>query len=59
MGAELDKVMADATAHEYFAGSMCTFVNGMCEICDVGEDECPECNGIGYHNGLCPESEAN
>lgn len=46
-------------AHAEAAGSMCTFVNGMCTVCDIGEDECFACNGIGYHTATCPESEAN
>lgn len=47
-------------AHDTAGGTLCTFGdNGTCEVCGVGEDECPMCNGIGYHNGLCPESEAN
>lgn len=45
--------------HSEAAGTKCTFVDGMCAVCLVGEDTCYACNGVGYHSASCPESDAN
>lgn len=40
--------------HSEFAGAACEFgEDGMCSVCGVAEDECPMCNGIGYHAAQC------
>lgn len=45
--------------HSEHAGAACTFVDGMCTGCKIGEDTCYACEGIGYHTATCPESDEN
>lgn len=45
-------------AHSHEAGRACTDGgDGTCSECGVALVECIECNGVGYHEHGCSESE--
>lgn len=44
--------------HHLHAGQACTWEDGTCAECGVGQsDPCEECRGVGYHELACSQVE--
>ena len=53
----LDRLQLHAAA----GGDACTDANGdgCCDVCGVHLEDCPDCDGVGYHRAECPQNEEN
>jgi len=55
-----DRVTDHEQDHSDAGGRLCKDENddGTCAVCGVGLDKCETCDGLGYHFGGCPDSDA-